>query len=363
MEPISLVTGTPGAGKTLWCIQFVENERLTRGIPVYYANIPEVQLDWTRIEAEKWHELNGPAIVVIDEAHRVFPQRPPGSKAPDHVAPFDQLRHKALEVVLVTQHPKELDHYIKRRIGFHLHLDRVFGQPYAKTCQWEKIAEDPSDYHLRQEALKGQFRYPRNFFGAYKSATMHVAPRRFPWKKLAFSLGLPAVVLVAGVFAFFSTGIGKSLVSDPEPVPTAVPVTSLPSIASAQALADPTREAASWSSRWVERVGGLAYSASLYDSLITAASFPKVAGCSRWDFGHRVRCYCNDQQGNILHSMPLDQCIHFVANGWFDFSLADTADEPGGAGGPYPVGGASSEAHGGRPPGPPAPALALGGAQ
>lgn len=349
MEPITFITGTPGAGKTLYSVTHIEKERLSRQLPVFYHGIPELKLGWTALQkAEDWHQVEGPAIVVIDEAHRVFPQRPPGSKAPEHVLPFDQLRHHALEVVLITQHPAEIDHYIKHRVGRHVHLERVFGQKYAKVFEWQELGT-PKDYHSLQKALKSKFIYPSKSFEVYKSATQHLQQPRLPW----FKLGGLAVLVVAIIgLAFFAASTLSFGVEKP-----AVSAVSAPAVP--KRIDTPADQAAHWSSRFVERVAGVPYSASLYDSMIAPASIPKISGCLELKVGYRVRCKCNTQQGTIIQNLPVAQCQHYVRNGWFDFTRADIDEPTGGSAGPYQSEGASNGgAAAGRPNGPAAPAVA-----
>ena len=69
MEPITFITGTPGAGKTLYAVTFIEKERIARQLAVFYHGIPELKLGWTQLEKpEDWHQVVGPALVAIDEA-------------------------------------------------------------------------------------------------------------------------------------------------------------------------------------------------------------------------------------------------------------------------------------------------------
>lgn len=87
-----LITGVPGAGKTL---NTVHNLKDTKDRPVYYHGIPALNLPWQEIQNPKqWHlEVPNGAIVIIDEAQKHFPARgvskgePP--KAYPHSKPID----------------------------------------------------------------------------------------------------------------------------------------------------------------------------------------------------------------------------------------------------------------------------------
>lgn len=314
MEPVTVVTGTPGAGKTLWTITTVEAERSKRGLPVFYAGIPELKTSWVKIEPEQWHQVDGPAIVVIDEAHRAFPPRPPGSKAPAVVEPFDQLRHKGLEVVLITQHPSELDHYIRRRIGRHVHLERVFGRERTRKFEWQELG-DPTDYHSKKKAMTETFAFPREGYALYKSAEAHTIKKRLPWRELGWRLGLPVAGMVIGIGAPIWWLLGaRESVQDRFAVQPQAQV--VPSAATASpARADAAFDASRWSSRWTERIEGIPYSAPFYDALVRPVSFPKISGCIELRLGHRVQCTCNTQQGTRITSMSVRECQHWLKNG------------------------------------------------
>lgn len=320
MEPITLVTGTPGAGKSLWTIAHVEAQRAQRGLPAFYAGIPGLTLPWTEITAESWHQVDGPALVVIDEAHRVFPPRPPGSRAGDHVAPFDQLRHKGLEVVLITQHPGEIDHYIRRRVGRHVHLERVFGRHYARTKEWQELG-DPSDYHSCKKAIAGTFPFPKDFFGVYKSADAHTMQPRMPWKELGWRLAIPVIVVAVAVGLFLS-----NLLRAQNPESEAVAVAPAGSHSAPPALSDAATAAISWSAAFNERVPGVPYSAPFYDGAIRPVTFPKISGCIEIRNDMRTHCHCETQQGTRITSISTAQCQYWLRNGWFDFSAPDGGD-------------------------------------
>lgn len=318
-SPIVLVTGAPGSGKTLWTIPEVEKLRTDTGRPAYYWRIPELTLGWTELlDAKTWHELETGSIVVIDEAHKVFPQRPAGSQPPAHVAPFDELRHRGHTVFLITQHPGELDHYIRRRVGRHIHLERRFGLARSRRIEWQRLAEDLTD---RRDAISSEFRFNPSTYGLYKSADVHTVTAKPPWGKFAGIAGAALVSLCAFIYAmsFFSKPEKTSEHSTTEATPI--------STAAAPALSDPKAEAAQWSQKFVSRIDSLPYSAQLYDTTAFApVTFPKISGCMEIQIGYKVKCTCTTQQGTII-PMTVPECRYWRAHGWFDWTKPDEDNE------------------------------------
>jgi zona occludens toxin len=96
--PVTVVTGLPGNGKTLWTICHVKEKAEKEKRQVYYAGIEiidKVALPWIEIEAKEWFKCPPGSIIVLDEAHKIFPLRANGSAVPDHVLPIAELRHQA----------------------------------------------------------------------------------------------------------------------------------------------------------------------------------------------------------------------------------------------------------------------------
>ena len=73
---LTLITGQPGNGKSLYTISFVEAKRQAESRPVFYYGIPDLTLPWTQLEdPTKWYECPEKSIIVIDEVQKVMPPR------------------------------------------------------------------------------------------------------------------------------------------------------------------------------------------------------------------------------------------------------------------------------------------------
>lgn len=82
---IELITGQPGAGKTLFALTRIEERARKEGRPVFYSGIKDLALPWTEIDPEKWTECPPGSIIVIDECQRVLRPRMHGAKVPAYV--------------------------------------------------------------------------------------------------------------------------------------------------------------------------------------------------------------------------------------------------------------------------------------
>src|SRR5690606_38990591 len=70
-----------------------------------------------------WATLPNGSVIIVDECHKVFPQRGPG-RSPAHVEMMAEGRQQGIRFVLLTQAPAGLDSFLRDRIHRHYHLER-----------------------------------------------------------------------------------------------------------------------------------------------------------------------------------------------------------------------------------------------
>jgi zona occludens toxin len=134
--PIELITGLPGNAKTLYGIQSTIKRAKEENRPVYYDGIKELIEDdprlegttWTKFDAAKWHEVvPSGSLIFIDEAQKIFRARNMGATPPIYVTELEEHRHKGIDFVMTTQHPRLIDPAIKVLTQTHKHMVRVSG--------------------------------------------------------------------------------------------------------------------------------------------------------------------------------------------------------------------------------------------
>ena len=330
---ITLVTGLPGHGKTLYALQEVESLRQKSGRPVYYSGIPELSLPWVEMsDSENWHQCEDGAIIVIDEAQRVFRPAGPGQKISPSIAMFETHRHRGHDVFLITQHPNLVHSNVRRLVDRHLHVFRGWGLQEHTVYDWPECQNPNSDAVKKSCSNKKTVRFKRDVFHWYKSSAMHTVQRHLPWRLLVF-VGLAVIVCVGGVvYAVLNTyGMmtgnnsgGQVVESSPSVKPAektklAVPV----SVASAPLVMD----APAMAKALTPIVPGIPASAPLYQSKwLQVASVPVVAGCLVADSG----CRCYTQQGTRA-DVPDSICRAYVDRPAFNHMKPDqvpAAPEP-----------------------------------
>lgn len=188
---ITLITGTPGAGKTLYTVS--EELPKYKNRPLYVDGIPNLAI--THLEpigpVEKWHEwIPDGAVLVIDEVQRIWRPRGSASAVPPGVAALETHRHKGVDLIIITQHPNLLDPNIRRLVGRHLHVRRMFGWKRAIVYEWDS-ATDPNRVAT---AIKRSWGYPKKAYKLYKSASQHTSRgNRVPITVVLAALAILAV--------------------------------------------------------------------------------------------------------------------------------------------------------------------------
>jgi len=302
---ITIIVGVPGAGKTLYAVSRLREEYKDR--PVYHFNIPGLNIEgWKELEnPESWHELPPGAVVVVDEAHEVFPKRDYKVKEPAHIEAAATLRHRGHDLVLITQHPVDLDIFLRRRCARFLYIKKPLSKGnYATVYMWGEYCEDYKSDKEREKAENFQFQYPADAFDSYKSAQLHTGKRYVPKALKKGIMILAAGGLCAGVaFWYLIDRVTGQSVGVPV-ADTVVPGANVPSsngpLAYVQAL--------------LPRVADLPASAPIYDEVTRPKTFPRTNCIASAD-----RCSCYTQQATRLHISEAI-CRQMVADGVFDFT-------------------------------------------
>ena len=323
---ITLICGLPGHGKTLYAVSRVAADAQRDGRPVYYHGIPECTVDgWKPLEdARMWHTLPQRSVVVIDEAHQVFPQRGPGGIPPEHVGMTAVVRRLGIDLVLITQDGNSIDHFVRRRCGRYLHVWRAMGLErstvweFGRFCDWE-------DKDARVGAVRAPFNFPRASYALYKSAEVHTVKRRVPAKAffipfLVVALAVLGVVLYRALFGGVENST-KAVVSKVESLTKGKDVVGKGALVASGG--DKVLSTEDYLKRRVPRLVDLPESAPLYDGLAVPATFPQVAGC----VSTAGRCSCYSQQGTRLRGVSDATCTAFVAYGSFNHYRSAVGDD------------------------------------
>ncbi|MBU2767935.1 hypothetical protein HAP94_17570 [Acidithiobacillus ferrivorans] len=215
---LTMLSGVPGSGKTLWVVNEILNNSDYKDRPVYIHNIDGFDFSirgnlFPLEDAKTWNDLPEKSVIIFDEAQYAFPVRPANQPPPPWVDQFSTHRHKGYDVIMTSQHPTMIDGHVRKLVGRHLHFLRVFGLKSCTIFEWPEFRTDNVDSSARRKvALSKRWQYPQKVFGAYKSADAHTHGRKIPWKVWSIPIFfILAIVCLVYLFHKLDSGEFASL--------------------------------------------------------------------------------------------------------------------------------------------------------
>lgn len=305
--PIVLVTGNPGAGKTLRALA----EFAVGKTNVFQWNINGCELP--QHDPHEWDKLPPGSTLIVDEAREVYPPASPTKEPPKHYQ-LHKIRHTGISLVIICQHPNDIDARVRRLVGRHLHVVRIFGAEKAMVHEW---AEAKSDIDNREDSIKVQWQYPPEVFKLYKSAELHRMAPRVPLRVRAIKWLIAAAVLALPVAAWiiYKTLMPADAQTKPNQTATPTPFTrptppAPPGETRSRGPARLTSEQIAES--YTPAITGMPHTAPRYADLTEPQQAPYPAAC----VATRDRCKCYTQQATPI-TMPEITCRDIVKNGIF----------------------------------------------
>jgi zona occludens toxin len=204
---ITLITGVPGSGKTLYAISKLLAPLVGEMIPIeedgvttmhprtVYTNINGLLLDHELIDGgdnqglKDWHTWAKPgSVICFDEFQKPWPPRPNGAKVPDDIQALDTHRHMGVDFILVTQNCMNVDRHVIGLVGRHLHIRRVANMALSVVYEWDHASKS---LLFKNSITKSPWRFDKKIYKLYKSAEVHTKqPRKMPGLVWFILLGL-----------------------------------------------------------------------------------------------------------------------------------------------------------------------------
>jgi zona occludens toxin len=337
---ITLITGAPGSGKTLFCVDKIIRPLIgttvdgtdNDGNPstfhrTVFTNINGLLLDHVLIDGAWLENLatnrEPGCVVVFDEVQRVWPNRPVGSKKPPAVEYLETHRHDGIDVVLLTQNPQLLDPAVRKLIGRHLHMRRVGAFGAAIVYEWDACSDT---LRFKNAFTKTPYRFSRAASKLYTSARVHTKQKR----RLPFAVWMALFGVIAAAVMWPSL-FGRLFAAKPVAVPASSSVMALGSPASPAsapassaslglsrlAMADMARSVSmsvdEYLATLVPRSEGLPHTAPRYDQLTQPTRVPYPAACIQ---SESSGCQCWSQDATVM-DLSESTCLQIIERGLF----------------------------------------------
>ena len=327
-----LYTGVPGAGKTLYAVSNLLKRKDFKGRPIFVDGIKDLDHDKINYfdipegeSIQTWSKWAPPgAIIVVDECQRIFRPRPSGSKVPDYVAELETHRHRGLDFILITQHPRLIDINLRSLIEHHTHLSKT-NLGIRRKLEWTTGgAKDPESRTNIREALVSVYKLDKSVYGLYKSAEVHTKIRT---KKSKLLMLFPLALCLVGYGVWSFTGFwGRFEVEAPSTDKTteanktaesATTTTQTPQETATGRYETQTIQAEQPKPHISEddykpRIENRPETAPIYDGMNKSVTvMPWPSACIKSD----KACNCYTDQGTKIKEIDKKTCISYIKDG------------------------------------------------
>lgn len=339
---ITVITGTPGAGKTLYAIQKLllplvgtNVAQTVDGITTIhprtiYTNIKGLTIDHELIDGgdenglRDWHLWAKPgAVIVFDEVQKIWAPRANGSQVPDDIQALETHRHMGVDFILITQNVMLVDRNIHALGGRHLHVRRIANMPFATVYEWDHISRQ---LLFAKSITKSPFRHDKSVYKLYHSADLHTKqPRKLPGVLWFFVLAAVLLIWKGPVVYDGLTGHTKvATSSNSTPAAASSGSVGQPGVGGSAVAPGAMVKRIDDAIDWTPRVSAKPESAPAYDELRKVTVMPVVA--AGYIKGKEVRCYT--QQGTNA-GLTEQQCREWLTNPPFNpYAVAKLEGQP-----------------------------------
>ncbi|MCW5600234.1 zonular occludens toxin domain-containing protein [Nitrosomonas sp.] len=221
---LTLITAAPGAGKTIHAVYNIIRPALETGRVVYTVGIPELKLPTIRLSyaaMKQWYErekietpsqyqedliedeiptrllnITEGAIIVIDEAQCLWPSVGARDVTED-ISYLSKHRHHGLEIILITQSPQLIHNKVLAIVDKHIHMMNDWTG--RKMYEWPEYCGTVRAAASKLRAVSKRYEIPKQAFGLYRSASIHVKQNR---NKPKMFYMLPIVLLAIPTIAY-----------------------------------------------------------------------------------------------------------------------------------------------------------------
>lgn len=331
--PITIITGTPGAGKTLLALEMffdqlgvdatseetlratLKNAKRPHAICGVEGLKPGL---FNEIEsAMDWQTLEDGTLVLVDEGWKWWGKHLTHIKTDPRYLELAEHRHRGFDFIVTTQGPSQLQDHVRALAATHHHVMRKFGTSHTMKYEWSVLQESPNSPSIRKQAIESHWTQPWKKIGwVYQSATQHTIKRKLPLKVLM----LPVVSLAVIALGFAAWKSVSSIGSNVVPEARAAGGEQADGATGKRKDDKPmTRE--EWARRFQPRFATMPMSAPVFDDRDVVAE-PRVA-CM---IGEKVGCICKTEQGTPWTFNALDKRAHervcrevVLAGGVYDY--------------------------------------------
>lgn len=168
---ITLITGTPGSGKTLYAVTRLIKEINQNPDRPVYSDIKGLKIEGVHPVPDDWRETPEGSLLIYDECqYREMFTRARGKTKFQAILDLTTHRHTGRDIWLITQSPHFLHVDVLAVVGEHIHVDRPMGAKLANIYKWRQAEQKPQGRTVKEKAeSRSLFKYDKDVFNYYAS--------------------------------------------------------------------------------------------------------------------------------------------------------------------------------------------------
>ena len=327
---IYLITGNMGTGKTSRAVNMImtnEDGLFKQTIedgsvidrPLYFCHIDGLdaakfnahEITKEEIQSAPLDEiLPTGAVLIVDEAHWTYPVRAAAKAVPPYVQKLSELRHDGFTLILLTQHPTQLDIFVRNLVSKHIHIERkALGM---KQYWWYKCVTNLDNPAGVSGVESASYKPPKEAFKYYKSSSQH---QKFQ-KKIPLAVwALVAIIGFIGWKGYNLYGAYSKSVNHGQSTTASTPATLEGEIGQqigTGGMTQPQNTLGAKPEDFVPRMAERPESKPLYDSVRSVKQYERIAACVK---GGKTGCTCYSDQATKLTEISREMCLNYVENG------------------------------------------------
>lgn len=193
---ITLITGTPGSGKTLYSVSMLIKEIKKNPERPIFADIDGLKIEGVKQPPDDWRDAPEGSLIIYDEVqYRDAYRRGRGATKYQYIRDLTTHRHGGYDLWLITQSSKFLHVDVLEVVGTHYHVDRPYGASLANISRWRDAQKNPKSRDARQAVEEKQlFKYDKTLFDYYKSVDVEDDKANHKGLKLPMGKLLPFII-------------------------------------------------------------------------------------------------------------------------------------------------------------------------
>lgn len=237
ISAVTLITGAAGSGKTYHSIELLN--RYIKENP--YSSAFVVGLNGYTGKAQcldiepkdfDWQELPDNSICVVDEAHKRYPNHA-NTATPQDIIAMREVRHRGINLLLISQSPMSLSHEVRRICACHRHVYMISNKVSKCLVFPEFNPEATAGSEIKRTHI---VKLRQDVYSQYKSSSYHNTKRPtlallqnvgYPFLKRIMPI-VPMIMIFAVIVTMFSGNISELTAgTDPISEPQNEPLTPL----------------------------------------------------------------------------------------------------------------------------------------